>query len=435
MKIRLSKLLLMVCLVGVSVTQVRADAQSDYSEYIMSLESLDGKEFKNLLLSELDEYMRRFPTAPNLAEMQLKKASIYTDNNDQLNSFISHLIILYLFPKSEQAIVAKDRLRTMINNENRFKDLRSKTEEILQPRATGENSEEAYYLFLTDMVKLNFVRINPLVIESTGKFLTQYPGSEYSHEILFWRAELLEKEERYEAAVAEYTKLTYMHQGSIHLTSSKLRMATIYGEELKMHQKAILALEEFMLEHPDDPQAPQAQLRIGEINEKRKKQYLEAINAYVAVAQKYPRSVEAVPALFEAARLYETRFKEYDQAIRVYSEVVRDYPKDLKSPHALAETARIYEKRLKDPLNAANAYFKVYGSYPESSIAAESLYASAEIYEKKLSNLEKAGMYYEMLVEKYPSHKLAEKSKKRSADIQKKLAKQSPPPPPETESN
>ena len=96
MKIRLGILLVVVCLVGFSTVQVRADAQSDYSEYIMSLESLDGKEFKKLLLSELDEYMRRFPTAPNLAEMQLKKASIYLDNNDQLNTFISHLIILYL---------------------------------------------------------------------------------------------------------------------------------------------------------------------------------------------------------------------------------------------------------------------------------------------------------------------------------------------------
>jgi len=425
-----SKKILMICLVTsiqfVMLPRVFADAQSAYTEYIMSLESLDYKAFKDILLNELDEYLRRFPAASNLADMYLKKAGIFLDNNNLEEAFIAHLQILYLYPKSEQAIVAKDRLRTLINNESRFKDLRSKTEQILQPRAYGENAEEAYYLFLNDLVKLNFKRIDPLIIRSTGRFLKLYPGSDFSHEVLYWRAQLFEKEENYQEAVSEYMKLTYMHQGSIHLTASKLKMATIYGEELKLYQQAILALEEFMLEHPEDPQAPQAQLRIGEINDKRKKQYLEAINAYVAVAQKYPKSVEAVPALFEAARLYEVRFKEYDQAIRVYSEIVRDYPKDLKAPYAFVETARIYEKRLKDPLNAANVYFKVYGSYPESSIAPESLYASAEIYEKKLSNLEKAGMYYSMLAEKYPNHKLAEKSQKRAADIQKKLTNTSP---------
>jgi TolA-binding protein len=415
---------LVMYLAGTGVTH--GDDYSAYTEYITSLESLEDKAFRDILLQELDNYIVRFPAVPNLAEMHSKRATIFRDKNDDEEELFAYMEILYLYPKAEQAIVAKAQLRTLIDDENKFKALRPKTDELLQPRAYGENPEEAFYLLLHDMVKLDFDRINHLVVAATGDFLLRYSNSEYSHQVLFWRAQLLEKQEDFREALSEYLKLTHLHRGSIHLTTSRLKVAQLYTEELKSHQKAILALEEFLLEHPDDPQAPQAQFRIAEITEKRKKQYLEAVNAYITVAQKYPESVEAVPAMFEAARVYEVRFKEYDQAIRVYTEIVRDHPNDLKAPYALAELANVYEKRLKDPLNAANAYFKIFASYPQSGIAAESLFAAADICHKQLKDLDKAKMYYALLLEKYPGDKLARKATDRIADIDKELAKSAP---------
>lgn len=398
------------------------DEQSDYTSYIGALEELNNKKFSKIIIKELNDYLHRFPSADNLDDIHFKIATLYSDRKDKVRSFFTNLEVIYLYPNSRHVPIAKDRVRVLLLQEKKFRPLKDKVETVLNPATRDSTTESAYFAFIGDMVLYDLKSIRKLTIAACEKFLQTNPEMPRADAVLFWQAQLLEKDKRAAEAIAELLQLTYLYSNSVFATASKLKMAEIFTGRLKMHDKAMFALEEFILEFPEDPQAPYAQFKLAQIIEKKKKKPLEALEAYKAVAKNFPGSVEAVPALFEAARLYEDKFKEYDQAIRIYTEVVRDFPEDIKAPHALAEAARIYEKRLKDYFNAANVFFKVYGHYPESNIAAESLFAAADINEKKLKDYDKAIMYYRFVVEQYPDKKVASKASKRIVKLSKNLA-------------
>lgn len=407
-----------------AATLANADDQRKYSDYIATLDNLDNAAFDDIMIQEISDYLYRFPAAPDVDQMHFKIATIYHDNKDRLASFFTNMEVIYLYPASPVVAPAQERVRSLLATEKKFKTLKDQADALIRPTVNDTSREAIYYTFLQDMVDLRFDGIRKQLLRGTQRYLRTYPESERADAVLFWRAELLAQGKKPKQALSEYLKLTYVYSSSLYITASKLKMADLFSQKLKDPQKAILTLEEFLLEFPDDPQASLAQVRIAKINEKKNKKYLEAINGYTAVASRYPQSAEAVPALFEAARLYEDKFKEYDQAIRVYTEIVRDFPNDIKAPHAYAEAARIYEKRLKDYFNAASVYFKVYGNYPDSGIAPECLFAAAEINEKKLQDFDKALMYYRFVVDKYPNHKLAQKATKRIEKVSKKQMKQ-----------
>jgi len=415
-------LFLVVSLILVSQA-IANDEQTRFADYVAALENLKKKEFNEIIIDEVYNYLYQFPQATNRDTMHFKIANIFVQRGREVRSFFTLMQMLYYYPDSPLLSEVKSKLQTLIAEEGKFRGLREKTDSLLQPGAEKSSNEGAHFAFIRDMFLLNFGPVRELLIESCNRFLQNYAQSHDAEAVLFWKAELLTRDDEPEQALSQYMKLTYLYDASPYVTASKLKMAEIFTDELDLHQKAIYTLEEFILEHPDDPQAPQAQFRIGKIIEEEKDTYLEAINAYTAVAKRYPESLEAVPALFAAAKLYEDKFKEYDQAIRIYTEIVRDFPDDLKAPYAYVEAARIYEKRLDDYLNAANVYFKVYGHYPESSIAPECLYAAAEINEKKLKEIEKAMTYYNFLVEHYPEHKLADDARDKVADLTEELQK------------
>lgn len=421
MEKKLCQALVILAVVAVSLKPLLADGEANYSAYISALQNLQSDKFTDVVIQELTAYLFLFPNAANLDEMHYKITSIYAEKNEELPSFYTHLQFVYLYPNSKHTQTVKDRLRTLLIQKKKFKQLKDKVETILNPIISDSTREAAHYAFLRDLYEYDFAPITRLLIKGCEQFIEAYPNSANKDDVIFWHAELLARDKQHERALSEYMKLTYLFNHSLYLSASKLKMAEIFAEHLKMHQNAILTLEEFLLEYPDDPQAAEAQFQMAKIIEKKKKKYLEAINAYTAVAEKYPESIEAVPALFEAARLYEDKFKEYDQAIRLYTEVVRDFAKDLKAPYALAEAARIYEKRLDDYINAANVYFKVYGHYPKSKIAVQSLYAAAQISERKLQNPERAIMYYRLVVDEYPDDKLASKASKRLEKLAKEI--------------
>jgi len=410
-------LILFVVLVGRGNAD---DSRAKYADYLSALENLNDKKFDKIIVGELQTYLSLFPEAANRDTVQFMLASKHLDMGKEVPAFFAFMQILYHYPNSGYLAETKDRLKTLLTKKKRFKGLRAKVDTVLNPTVIGISEEDHAFALIRDLVEINFKPITSHLLAACNEFLAKFPQSFDSEAVMFWKAELLMRHGEARQALAQFMKVTYLHLPSPYVTTSKLKMAQLFSDELKMHQKAIYTLEEFVLEHPDDPQAPQAQFRIGDLIAKEKKTYLEAINAYAAVAEKYPKSVEAVPALFASAKLYEDKFQEYDQAIRIYTEIVRDFPEDLKAPYAYSEAARIYEKRLKDYHNAANVYFKVYGHYPESSIAPESLFAAAEIHEKKLEDGEKALTYYRLFVEHYPGHKQAKRARKRIKRLSKK---------------
>ncbi|NIV94520.1 tetratricopeptide repeat protein, partial [candidate division KSB1 bacterium] len=390
MNSNVTKVLLILLIGCFSVHNAFADSETDYAAYINTLDNLQDDDFTKIVIEELTEYPFLFPNAADLDDLHFRLSAIYFEKDKEVESFFTHLQFIFLYPNSEHLTTVKDRLRSLLLEEGDFEPVRDKVESMLNPFIADTTRHGRYYAFIKNLVEYDLEPVNELLVQASQRFIDTFPNSSKKDEVIFWRAEFLAKNEEFERALAEHMKLTFLFNKSLYVSASKLKMADIFTEELDMHENAIVTLEEFLLEYPDDPQAAYAQMYMAKIIEEKKKKYLEAINAYKMVAIEYPQSLEAVPALFEAARLYEDKFDEYDQAIRVYNQIVREFPTDMKAPYALAEAARIYEKELDDYHNAVSVYFKVYGHYPESQIAPESLYAAAEISQKKLENYERA---------------------------------------------
>lgn len=402
-----------------------ADGDSDFTFYIKALENIKDEKFAPILIDELENYIHYFPQAENLDEMQFKIASIYDAERDRENSFLAYLELVYLYPNSENLATAKDKVRSILMQEGDFKPLRDKVDSIINPSVPPDTTlEMASYMFLRDMFNYHFERVARGLVRECNQFLANYPNSTKSDEVLYWKGEVMSQDKRYREAISAYMKITFLYPQSILVTASKLKIADLYSQELGMQQNAILTLEEFLVEYPDDPQAGLAMFRMAQIIENERNKYVEALNTYLGVAEKYPKSLEAVPALFEAARLYEDKFKEYAQAIRVYTQIVRDFGSDIKAPFALTEAGRIYEKRLKDYGNAANVYDMIFEKYPQDRLAPEYLYKAGEIYEKELKDNEKALVEYRKVTDNFPKHDLAEKAGKRIEKITEEMNKQ-----------
>jgi TolA-binding protein len=415
MKSYLKKLYLTLALVGLwSATGLAfVDSASDYSDFLKTLSALDNDKFTNVLIDELNKYLRQFPNAPDADDVHFKMAGIFSQKNWHARSFVTHLEVAHLYPQSENVVPSQDRVRDILIQEKKFQPLKDRIEELLGPAAADSSKEAAHYALIRKLYYLNFDEISKPLVSSCELYLRYFLESPNRAEINFWKAELLARNEDHVNALTEYLKVTSLYKQSVFVSASQIKIADLQTERFKMHQHAIITLSDFVKAFPEDPQAAQAQFRKAEILEKKIKKPIEAIDAYMEVSQKYPKSLEAVPALFEAARVYESKFKEYNKAVEVYATVVKDFKEDLKAPYALTESARIYEGKLKDYTNAAGIYLRVYELFPDSNIAAESLFAAGEISEKKLKDAEAALTHYRTLVDKYPTTKVAEKATKR----------------------
>ncbi len=399
-----------------------ADNSTQHTDFISTLSTYKGKEFRRILKRELREYVRLYPDAANVAQKHLELAALFDKDKDTDASFFTYMEIAYLYPDSKARATALEHLRSIMVKEKAYSRLQDQIEPMLTAKVEGLSREMACHAFLRDMVGLRLDRQRDLLLQATTRFMQDYPSSADNDHVLYWHAGLLADSGEPRQALAEYLKLTYLHDSSVLVTSSKLAIASLFAEKLKDYPKATATLEEFLVEYPDDPQAAVAQFDMARIQERRQKKYVEALTSYTEVAKKYPSSPEAVPALFEAARMYEDRFKEYEQSIRIYTQIVRDFPQDIKAPAAMAEAARIYEKRLKDYSNAASVYYKVYGLYPQDPLAPQALYKAADLAENKLKDNAMAAEYYRALVQQYPSHKLAGKADKRLGKLSEDVA-------------
>ena len=403
----------------VSVNYVMADSSSVYSEFIGSLADLQNKKFQDILITELSEYISRYPDAANLADMHFKKATIYAENHKAVESFLMNLEVVYLYPNSNHLVSAQDRVRALLMQDKKFKRLRDKTEQIVNPDTTDWNREAAHYNLIKTLYYYDFQPITRPLISTCQQFLRHFPKSPNADKVTFWRAALLAHDQQDREALTEYLKTTFLYKNSVYASPSKLKVAELLSRKFKMHQKAVSGLREFLADFPADPQAPLAQFRIAEIFENEMKSYQASIDGYTKVAQNYPQSVEAVPALFRAAKLYEEKLRNYDRAIKDYIGIARNFKDDIKAPYAMAEAGRIYETRLKDYTNSAKAYHQVYELFPESAIAAESLFAAAEINEKKVKNFKTALTHYRTVVDKFPNTKLADRASRRIQKLSK----------------
>ncbi|MCG8604115.1 tetratricopeptide repeat protein [bacterium] len=411
----LNKLCVTLTLVGLWSTAglALADSASDYSDFLKTLSALDHDKFTDILIHESNEYLRQFPNAPDADNIHFKMAAIFSEKKWHARAFMTHLEIAHLYPQSEFVVPSQDQVRNILMQEKKFQPLKDRIEEIINGTVADSSKEAAHYALIRKLYYLNFDEILRPLVSSCELFLRHFPHSTNRAEVNFWKAELLARNEEHVQALTEYLKVTSLHKQSVFVSASQIKIADLQTDEFKLHQNAIITLNEFVKAFPEDPQAAQAQFRKAQIIEKKIKKPIEAIDAYTEVSQKYPNSLEAVPALFEAAHIYESKFKEYNKAVQVYATVVRDFKEDLKAPYALTESARIYEDKLKDYSNAASIYHRVYELFPDSNIAAESLFAAGEISEKKLKDSEAALTHYRTLVDKYPSTEVAEKATKR----------------------
>jgi tol-pal system protein YbgF len=129
------------------------------------------------------------------------------------------------------------------------------------PPPAGPGQEDADY----QQASRSFASENyAAALEQFGAFLQRYPNSQSSPNAQFWRARTLERLERYEEAIADYSKLRTTYTTSVRVPYAMLYEALCH-KKLGQTDRASELLKEVLRNYPTTPAADQAKTELQKV--------------------------------------------------------------------------------------------------------------------------------------------------------------------------
>ena len=102
--------------------------------------------------------------------------------------------------------------------------------------------------FFSDAEMLIFQNKHDLAFQKLDSLLTLYPDHSLEDDVLYLKAEVLEKERQFEKAASFYQQIIDEHQEEIRADNSMYKLARIYLEELDQPEKAMKLYERLFIE-------------------------------------------------------------------------------------------------------------------------------------------------------------------------------------------
>lgn len=249
----------------------------------------------------------------------------------------------------------------------------------------------------------------------------------------FLLAEKLWQEKNYEAAVAEYEKVTQKDPSSELGIKASFRAAMTQTLFLNEHLNALRKLNRIIEANRESPFAHEAYRQIGEILFVKLEQYEQAIQHYERMLDLYAED----PAKDEYTyRIGKAQFHlyEFEDSIRTFRLVKTNYPTSLWAKRSsfeigVSEQTKGHQLQLKEARLAVDAFkqaIKEYTdfikSYPSDPLVLEAKFEIGNCYEE-LDQIDAAYKAFEEIRSLYPNKTVVEMKLKRIQErrSQKKL--------------
>ena len=169
--------------------------------------------------------------------------------------------------------------------------------------------------------------------------ISNWPDSEYAAESQFKQALCFEKMSKYDQAVEEYVKLTYLYPDSPLVADATIRLGNYYLKN-QSFKTAGKIFSSFQQRNPTHRLAPQALFLAAQCAYKQA-DYKEAVELFGKTADAYPDEKTLRPEAMYWLADSSAKYNDNVKAFRTFKKVTWDYP---ESQWAKAARGRLTEE-------------------------------------------------------------------------------------------
>lgn len=280
--------------------------------------------------------------------------------------------------------------------------------------------------------------------EMCARFEDEYPGSDLLEDVLFKKADVLYKWEKYppvnqynpaieaaDAAAAEYPQSSkapwaiFLKGRAYSQLKDDDKALEAYSEIIKAYpfyarlDEVLFSVAEAYLNKgkydvaekeylrvisrfPSSEYKSQVYYKIGVCLDKQNR-FDDAISAFRRFMQMYPEDLNRDEAQLALAEIY-FRISDYAQAEKAFRKTIGRYPYDTYNDRALFMVAECMAKE-KDYKGAMKILDELIYNYRNSEYAARAMFKMGDYY-YEARNMKQAVKYYETALESYPDHEL-----------------------------
>jgi TolA-binding protein len=393
--------------------------ESEYFSYLTETFNKRNSDISDYLISEFNFYLQIYADAPHIDETLFMLATLYEEDKEYPEAFISFLKIKYLVPNSAKRSDAITGINQLVHNKagRTFKGKRTLIDEKMIAPISFIDRNSAFFEYLELLHKLDIEDINELLQHEISLYLSIYSKEAKNYDqLLFWYAELYEKSKDWQEAVAAYTKLIYLSGESSLIPQTLFRIAYLQYKETGQYEEATANFTQLLNDYQESDVAGDAQFYLAEMYQEEFDNNQEAINNYLKLIETYPKNKNAVEALKRVAEIHEKQDR-FEQAISTYYQIFELFPEDSYASKALLEIESLYRRKLHDYQKAIEILKLYTTQYPNNEDAAERLYDAAELFEDELKDKQAAIDTYTEVIDKFPDSKYAKRAKNKIEDL------------------
>ncbi len=359
------------------------------------------------LLLDAETCIERLGDGEPADEARVLKAKLHDKLGEPGAAVVELLKLLYLRPRSEQALQAK---KTVLDiGERKFPRLYA-TLEALSKGAPGEDAGDRMAWLLERSIELRDDAFYEPLVAEFADFERRQPGHPKADELAALEAAIHQRRGRYGAAISAYRRLLALYPKSIYRARSQAAIADIYARNLKDYDAAIEAYQGVARDFPEAAEAQSAHVQLARLLEQQGR-YALAIEVDEKIVALYPTTDAATRALQHEARLYRKPLKQPQAAIAALTRLA-DQHKGKQAVEALAQASDIaYDHD--DYAQQAELLKRLAEEYPQDAQAPKALYDAGYAYERYAKDPERAAATYRRLAESYPDDKYARKAQSR----------------------
>lgn len=238
-------------------------------------------------------------------------------------------------------------------------------------------------------------------IESADQVARKYPQSNKAPWALFLKGNSYSKLKLYEDALDAYREIVKAYPLYARLDEVQFAIAESYFNKGK-HDVAEKEYLRVVSRFPESDLKNNVYYKIGVCLDKQNR-FEDAISAYRRFLKMYPEDLNKDEAQLALANIY-FRTGDYAQAKQAFRKTIGRYPYDTYNDRALFMMAECLSKE-KDYKGARKILDELIYNYRDSDYAAKAIFKMGDYY-FEAKNMRQAIKYYETAIEKYPKHEL-----------------------------
>lgn len=352
-----------------------ADPTIAEAKYLVAEALLNLKKYK-AALKQYDNVISSFPKAPLLDKVYFGKGRALFLSGNYLESVKSFRKVGELSKDARLQLEADRSIAEALYTAADYGGAAAAYREVLEKTPPSANPDEILF-----RLGWSYYRQGEYdsAIASLETLVTKFPKSEYADNALYRVGGAYCRKGDYEKAVGEYDRLEKDYPKSDLLDSVKYQIG-LCNYNIGRYYPALVAFREVVEKFPKSPLGERCSYEIGWCHHQLGKEE-DALKHFRAHIAKYGRTELSGEALFWLGEFHYNRAN-YDAALESFRRLAEQYP-----AHNLADRALYWKGRsalnLAKYKDAVEAFSKLAQLFPESSLRAEALYHLAIAYKEQ----------------------------------------------------